>query len=374
MKLKALVVLTLSFMLLLPQTISAQSESTKYNAKELKKAIPDEIMGYIPDEFTEIDDVTELAQLTDTDTLLSFIKDSVKGCFKPFSETLLSLLSFIFTASLINVTKNSFKNDHFSEIVSYLSVLSLSLLLYNIFVSVFELTGIFMSSIDLLIKSLLPIMTALYVSGGNLTTAVINNSGISLLITLLNNIYTDLMTPLIKVCFGLTIANAIGRFDGISKIISLLKKMFTFILTASATLLSIFLLFKTNLSAAADGTAVRTIKFAGSFIPVVGGALGESVRSIMSGISLIKNSVGFIGIIIIIFITVPPVLTILMNKLCVDISACFSSLLGCDSEEKILSSFSSLLGFYLALTVCSAIILILVLTVFVMISPALGGA
>ena len=140
------------------------------------------------------------------------------------------------------------------------------------------------------------------------------------------------------------------------------------------TVFSIILLFKTNLSASADSAATRTIKFAGSFIPVVGSALGETVRSLMTGVNLIKSSVGFLGIIIVIVLILPLFLKIISAKICIDVSVIAASLLECKKESAFLKEISGVINFLLSIYFTTSLMFVFELIVFVTISPALGAA
>ncbi len=68
-----------------------------------------------------------------------------------------------------------------------------------------------------------------------------------------------------------------------------------------------------GLTSSVDGLTVKGIKAASGFIPVVGKALGESVDMVLGSTALLKNSIGIVGMFVIIGICVMPIvkLTIL---------------------------------------------------------------
>ncbi len=357
-------------------TVSAYSQSKleeQIDLNSLIDSLPEEAKKYLPTSFKNTDDILKEAQNTDSNFLVKTIFGILKGLLPSVTKKFYSLVGLIITVSLVNSIKNTIATDGYSKAVSYITMAVISIFIFNLMTDVWANAEWYFSSINASITALIPVMTLLYTMGGNISTAVVNSSGLAIMLTILNTVIKSFMLPLTKICFGLTIAGGVGNIKGISEITKYIKNFFTVTLSGIMTVFSIFLLFKTNLSASADGAAARTIKFAGSFIPIIGSALGESVRSLMSGLNLIKSSVGFIGIVIIIVITLPTLFNILTTKMCIDLSVVIASILDCKKESQLLKEFSGLLAFFLAISLCTAVLFVFELTVFVLISPALGA-
>ncbi len=300
--------------------------------------------------------------------------NSLKSTLTPSLKTLFSLLSSIILISVIKNTNHALERKSYGSITNLITVLALTVMCYDLLKTTKDLTNTFIQSISSLINVLLPIMTSLYIFAGNISTSIVNTTGLSFLLTLINTVFTNFLYPLISICFGLTIAGNASNNKGISQINKTIRTIYNFVLTALITILSIYLLFKTNLSLAADNVTSRSIKFAGSFIPIIGGALGESVRSIMSGLSLIKNSVGMIGLFIVFAITLPVISNLILKKICIDISSAAAVILGCNEEADLLKDISGIINSVLALVFAVTVLFILELVIFVSISPSLGGA
>jgi stage III sporulation protein AE len=65
-------------------------------------------------------------------------------------------------------------------------------------------------------------------------------------------------------------------------------------------------------SAVADGITVRTAKFiTGNFVPVVGRMFTDATDTVLSASLLLKNTVGLVGVAILLFITAFPALKLL---------------------------------------------------------------
>lgn len=78
-----------------------------------------------------------------------------------------------------------------------------------------------------------------------------------------------------------------------------------------ATVVTIFvsvLSLEGTLTSNIDGITAKSVKSASNLVPVVGKALGDSVDMVLGATSILKNSIGIVGMIIVIGICVIPVL------------------------------------------------------------------
>ncbi|MBQ3427601.1 MAG: stage III sporulation protein AE [Clostridia bacterium] len=131
----------------------------------------------------------------------------------------------------------------------------------------------------------------------------------------------ECMVPLTTFSAVLSVAGNIGDKTSISGFIKIVnstnKWLMTFVITLFTGINAVYGFSVSSL----DAVSAKTIKFAvGSLVPVVGGFLSDSVDTVMTSASLIKNSAGAAGIIIICGICLAPALKLgamqLMLRLC----------------------------------------------------------
>lgn len=128
-----------------------------------------------------------------------------------------------------------------------------------------------------------------------------------------------------------------------------LKSSVTWFLGVIITIFVSILSLEGTLTSNVDGLTAKGIKAATStFVPVVGKALGESVDTVLGATSLLKNSLGLVGIIIIISICVIPIIKLTILTIGYRIASAISEPL---ADKKIVSlldqmgdSFKVLLG------------------------------
>ena len=99
---------------------------------------------------------------------------------------------------------------------------------------------------------------------------------------------------------------------------------------------------------------------AGNLIPVVGGALGDSFRTVASGVSFLKSTVG-VGAMLVLFLMLLPVLiSLLTTRLSMQISVAVSDLLGCEAESRLLAELLHVWGLLIAVVSLCSVLLIFV--------------
>src|SRR5699024_2594474 len=129
---------------------------------------------------------------------------------------------------------------------------------------------------------------------------------VNLIIILIN----DIIFPLIYFSFIIsTISNISNRVE-FTKLSELGREIITFIITGAFTLfVGIITIY--GLGTKIDGLTIRTAKFAvDRFIPIVGSFLSEAVDVVVGCSAILKNGLGFIGLFILLFICILPIIKI----------------------------------------------------------------
>jgi stage III sporulation protein AE len=122
-------------------------------------------------------------------------------------------------------------------------------------------------------------------------------------------------------------------------------------------------------SGSADGVTARAARFLiGSFVPVVGGALSETVSAARGCLRLIKTSVGAYGILAAAFVFLPVLLRVFCWYFVTGASAIAGDLLGAGTVASLMRSCSSALGILIAVVLCFALLIIVSTTVLLVVS------
>ena len=107
-------------------------------------------------------------------------------------------------------------------------------------------------------------------------------------------------------------------------------------------------------------------------IPIVGGSVGDTLRTVAAGVQYLKGVVGIGGIFLILLLVLPVLLSLLMTRLAFLLGGGVADILGCDAEGRLLGELGNVYGCMLAVVSMSAVMFILALVIFVRTTIAVG--
>lgn len=202
-------------------------------------------------------------------------------------------------------------------------------------------------------------MVIITVSGGALTSVSTN----TLLLSLaqgLNFLASNIFVPLINCFLALSICSGIRSELNIDGALRVIKRVLIGIISFSAGAFVAVLSIKTAVASRADALGLRSLRFAiNSVVPVIGSAISEGLLSIQSYSSLIKSSVGIVGIIGIAALFLPALINVVGWRISISISLAVSEIFDDKSVSKMLRAFSDaflLLNVVLILAMVTTII------------------
>ena len=148
--------------------------------------------------------------------------------------------------------------------------------------------------------------------------------------TLLTEGFAGFARPAVNALSSAAFFSAFDVFTFSEKLSGLVKKTALFILGLSATLYAGLLSAKGLLAAGSDSVASRGVRFLiGKSVPVVGGAVSESLSAVMAGLSVIRGTVGVFGILTFVLTVLPTFLSLCAWSFAFTASAALCETFGC---------------------------------------------
>jgi len=115
--------------------------------------------------------------------------------------------------------------------------------------------------------------------------------------------------PITLIATAISIISNLSERVQIGKLSKFLKSGITWFLGLVITIFVSILSLEGTLTSNVDGLTAKGIKAATStFVPVVGKALGDSVDMVLGSTSLLKNSIGIVGMFVVIGICAMPII------------------------------------------------------------------
>lgn len=342
---------------------------------DFRSAIPDDVAEYLPDGFFS-DDAAELADAVRRtsggeyiiNTALRIIGGGIGDAVRLFST-----LSGIALAAALLFTVCGAEHKKSGGVVGLMVNAAAAVAVAGIQYPCLYSVVTYFERQRVIMGALLPLMGVLYAMGGNSGGAVLNNSTVLLWLELIGVFSTAVLKPAVSVMIALSLAGAFLPSLRTSGLSAFVGKAVGTVLGLSAVLLGTALGAQSVLTASGDRLGFRTAKFvAGSMIPVVGSTVGDSLRTLAASVGMLRSTVGTAGIVVMILLLLPTLLSLLMARLAFSASAGVAEMLGSGDMARLYREMSSVWGLLIAAAALSALIFVFSLTVFALTSAAIS--
>lgn len=171
-----------------------------------------------------------------------------------------------------------------------------------------------------------------------------------------NTVLTGIILPLLRMCMALNITAAAAPTIRIDGVFASAKKMLTTLLGLIMTLFMTILSLQGAVGGAADSLTDKAAQFIiSNTIPVVGGALSQAYTSVRGYVRLVKTTVGAFGMIAAGVLILPQLLSLILWRLMLDLTASAGDLFGQREIGSLLRNTSALLGVLLGILLCSGL-------------------
>lgn len=229
----------------------------------------------------------------------------------------------------------------------------------------FEAIERFFSSVSSLMEGMIPITASVWAMGGNVSTAASGSASFYLALGICNRLFAKSIIPVAAIMSILGLCDAMSDEMRTGRLLAAIKKIYGFFLGLIMTVLLSSMSAQTAISSAADSTTARTARLvSGSVIPVLGGGVGETLRTVAGGVTYLKNVLGIGGIIMILFLLLPVGLSVLLTRFVFLITGGLADILGCPAEARLLENLGEVYGCILAVISGVAVTFILSLCIF----------
>lgn len=334
---------------------STESAAIQEEWQDFLAAIPQEIVDLLPEGFFADDpesaggaiaEAGGVSAVFDTVWRLSgiSIKESLQLLTKICGVLVLSALLRVFTDG---------KTDGAYRAVAFVSSAVLVLLILQSQGERIQRIGAYFDTVRALCVALLPLMGALYAMGGNVSAAVAHHGVMSVFLAVLEGFATTTALPVAGICLTLALLDSVCDGVSLRSLTTLIKRTYTFGLSLFMLLLCGVLGLQTTLCKGADTLALRTVRFAvGSFLPVVGGSVSESLRTVAGSVAYLRGTVGMGGILVLFFAFLPLFLSVMFTRTAFLLGGAVAGMLSCPREERLLGELGGVCGYFLAIIAC----------------------
>ncbi|BFH61677.1 stage III sporulation protein AE [Paenibacillus azoreducens] len=244
-------------------------------------------------------------------------------------KLLVTIVMLSIMSMILETLQSAFERKTVSKVaysLCYMVIIVLAINSFNVAI------GYAKEAIDRMIDfmmAMLPLLFALLASMGNVVTVSVTHPLIIFMINTVGTLIYTLIFPLLFFSAVLHLVSSLSDKYKLTQLANLLRNISVGFLGVLLTIFLGVISVQGITSSVTDGVTIRAAKYvSGSFIPVVGKMFADASDTVISASLLIKNSIGLVGVIIILFLCAFPAVKILVLALIYNVSAAIMQPLG----------------------------------------------
>lgn len=343
--------------------VSAVQRNWDLLMENLPSTIQEELQGI---SFSNLQSTADsLAQKTDIRYWGSLILKYIRNFMTDMPSKIAPIFSIMILTAAMQILLPAIADTGLRKTVYTYSGLLMTLLLYR---QTYDILRITQTSLDRLCKIMnlmTPVMETVYLSAGSLTQRAVSTQATALFVTLSGNFNGYLLTPLTNLLFTLSAVASVCDEVKLTPLIGSLRKLILRMIQIFTMFFSFMLGSQTILAKSTDTLGMKTAKFfLGSFIPVAGGTLAETLATLREGMALVKSAAGIGGILVIILLVLPDILQLTIYKFSLYLAATGGELLKLDKFPTLSHEIHGIIELLTAIVIFTAMLFVLLLILF----------
>jgi len=328
--------------------------------QEVVEDLPDDIKTHLP----QGESYDELAQNIDSGYLLSLSLSFLKRALHSVYTYLVFFLVALLISALSERLEDAFGNKD-TGLASYISTLLIAYEAFSIVYVLFQEVAEYCKQISAYMLTYTSVMGSVSLLGGGVMQSAKASMALSVTVSFLGSLCSILLLPIVRMSFATSVTTVVSKRINLNELSSFIRGFFTFLIGFVSLVSIVAITFQTMLAQAEDTLAARSIRFAASSsIPIVGNAVGDSVRTMGAAITVIQKSVGTVGAAGLIIMTLYPLSVLFSAKIAFSLSHTIAGLFNIDSASKLLSDVSHIINMLMATVSILSVLYIFVVALF----------
>lgn len=304
---------------------------------------------------------------------LSFIKSVVQNALGDEIVAAIRIMVTVLIVIVINAIckaiLENLGNEDTTKIVYILQYLMIVILVSTSLVSILDVTKQAINRLIDFMNLLVPLFITLVLSTGSVATTNAMQPILLFVINFIGNFSNQFLIPLLLISCVLSIVSNISQSVQITGIAKFLKSSIVWCLGIILTVFTCTISLEGTLSSSVDGFTSKTTKaVVSNFIPVVGKILGDTSEAVIGCANILKNTVGFIGVIIILGIALLPIIKIFVFTVCFKLTSSIGAIVADTRIVKLISEIADTYKVLLAILISVSVMFIIGITLVLKIS------
>lgn len=359
----ALLCVVLLCALCLPAMAIEQSSVPEKEWSGFEEAVPDGLRDKLPD--GALDDSTSFGESVSKMSSASYLWQVVSELLGVELGGAAALLATVMAVLTVSAVMSAIGDGAHLSAVRYCTVGALiSAVIYTQYTHLERLVEFF-DGLEMLMGGMIPVTAGIWAMGGNVSTASVGSATFYVMLSVCHWLCSSTAVPVSGALTVLGFCDAMSGEVRTGRVMGAIRKIYNFLLNTVMTVLLFSLSAQSAIAASADTAAARAARLvSGTVIPVVGGSVGETFRTVAGGVAYLKNSFGIGGILLIALLTLPLLLSVLLTRCVFLISGGIADMLGCRNEARLLDNLAEVYGCLLGVLAGVSVMFVMAICVF----------
>lgn len=273
--------------------------------------------------------------------LFSSLFSGIIDLFLSYIPILSLIIVIAIVSNLLNGIKSKFNEKSTSNLIHLVCFLTIAILMIGMVTKLMKNTGNSISSMVKQTNILFPILLTLMTATGGGATAGTFQPIVAIMSTYVMDLFSCFILPLFMLSFVFDIISNFSDNVKLDKFNSFISSLFKWSVGIIFTLFFAVMTLQGISAGSFDSVSIRTTKYTiKSYVPIMGGYLSDGMDLILASTVVIKNSIGLVGVLLIINTIISPILEIVVFSLVMKLISAIIQPLGDKKTSNFLTSVS----------------------------------
>lgn len=326
-------------------------------SEKIFSSLSDEAKEIFDSSGIEFNDAQSLVNLSPKDVIRFFLNCISKKILSPTKNISIILILLCVVSVCFTYIDDDIKSKKYLNMI--LSVIIFFIISKSI-ISLIRASCATLNTVTSLMNILLPILAGLIAASGNALLAFSLNSTTIYLSNIITYFTNKILSSFTLYYFVLSVSSATFTSIDISRLCNSIKNAIIKILGIISSFFISFLSLKGLLANNIDTLSLKGTKLLiSNIIPVIGSNISEAYTTVSYSLSLLKSSVGIMGIIAVLSISLPMIIEISLYNLSFFICENIAVILNLENLPKLFEAICSVIKILNLIIIFSSVVLII---------------
>ena len=274
-------------------------------------------------------------------SMLTSLIGLIGGSLAKFLPLLSAIVAIGVIGNMLSGFKSKFNEKSSSNLIQLVCFMAVCVLIIAMVKNVIVGATGAVTNMSSQMNAIFPILLTLMIGLGANATASVFQPVVAIMSTYIADFFTYFILPLFMLSFVFSIIGNLTDSIKLDKFNAFISSFFKWSVGLIFTIFFAVFALQGISAGKFDSLSIRTTKYTiKSYVPVMGGYLADGMDLILASTVLIKNAVGFVGILIVITTIISPLIQIVLFSLMLKLVAAILQTIGEKKTSNFLTSIS----------------------------------